>query len=159
MLLLPSSTFALYIDRILSDVSWLEVAKLIREQRLEYLPCALCGSEKYTVLIRGIASGDLVRCDSCGLCRANPRYTDHLIFGTMGKHYAPILAVDKVQDKEALWANWRYRLWVIERWISKGRMLDVGCYAGTFLAVAGERGWTLPLAGPPTRATSSVSMC
>ena len=87
---------------------------------------------------------DLLRCKSCGMIYIHP--TPDL--QTLNTMYSFQNSVDRafVQDwfidgaflhKE----HWRRMLDVIAHYVPTGRLLDIGCGAGTFLTIARERGY------------------
>jgi 2-polyprenyl-3-methyl-5-hydroxy-6-metoxy-1,4-benzoquinol methylase len=113
------------------DARWMEVRP----------PCAVCGGNTYWPLV--IRNGhQVVRCRACRLVYVSPRprsrapvdalYTDEAYStGQVSK------AVSVSRMREAAW-----RLDRLERYVShRGRLLDVGCSAGSFLIAARARGW------------------
>lgn len=79
---------------------------------------------------------NLVRCDPCGFVYLNPRPDA----GEIERHY-PAVDYYAAVFPERLPAAFRWRLGEIERRQRGGRLLDVGCGNGFFLAFALERGW------------------
>lgn len=83
----------------------------------------------------------IVRCRGCGLSYVNPRLTADALDRMYNaqtisrmQYYVQTAADDR--------PSFVRRLRLIERERAPGRLLDVGCGPGTFLAVARERGWT-----------------
>ena len=118
----------------------------------EFTACDHCGSEEYEIvfsgpdrLLRLPGTFQVVRCAQCGWLRQNPRPT----IGSIGFYYPPhyenfAIAV----DEEPNWwrrVNRRYGLWkrrkFVERFGVHGRVLDVGCATGNFLAEMARHQW------------------
>jgi 2-polyprenyl-3-methyl-5-hydroxy-6-metoxy-1,4-benzoquinol methylase len=103
--------------------------------------CVLCGSasdrfERYAE--RG--KFGVVRCKGCGLVFISPREDGSEIL----RQYA-----DDVSSPISYYVNsahvdaliFEKRLDWTERFVQKGRLLDIGCNVGTFMDVARRRGW------------------
>lgn len=114
-----------------SDAHWTE----------EHPACAVCGGQANVPLV--VRNGhQVVRCRQCRLVFVSPRprsrapvdalYTDESYSaGQVSK------ASSAGRMREAGW-----RLDRLERFVRRrGRLLDVGCSAGSFLVAARERGW------------------
>lgn len=123
---------------------------------LELVPCGLCGSARYTLLLAANTTGadlvsaayactspsvgrhlDVVSCDSCGLVYANPRPTPELV----GRLYGAVEDSAYLEEEGARVATFRHSLLGVRRREPGGRLLDVGAHVGTFLGVARERGY------------------
>ena len=78
----------------------------------------------------------LVRCNHCGFIYLNPQPDER----EMAKHY-PGFHYAYVRVPQTLPAAFQWRFDQIERRQNKGRLLDVGCGEGFFLAFALQRGW------------------
>ena len=106
---------------------------------LEDYNCNLCGSnETKTLISEGLFS--IVRCVKCGLVYRNPRPTEDIILN----HFASDGVI--VHHKKAVWHDAKIKLFKknlkrIEKYSSKGKLLDVGCGYGTFLTTASDEGW------------------
>jgi 2-polyprenyl-3-methyl-5-hydroxy-6-metoxy-1,4-benzoquinol methylase len=113
------------------DVRWTE----------EHPACAVCGADAYEPLV--VRNGhQVVRCRQCRLVYVSPGprsrapidalYTDESYSaGQVSK------ASSAARMREAAW-----RLDRLERHVEqRGRLLDVGCSAGSFLIAARDRGW------------------
>lgn len=82
----------------------------------------------------------IVRCRVCGLVYVNPR----LSLDALGRMYnAQTISRMQyyVQTAEDDGPSFRRRLRMLGRVRSPGRLLDIGCGPGTFLALAREAGW------------------
>jgi SAM-dependent methyltransferase len=118
----------------------------------------LCGADDYTVIYEAQydrekdsdlvqkfrASGDellidqLVRCRRCGFHYVNPRLRGDLIFNSYVDGEDPTY-VSQIAARERTFAE---SLRHIERAAGgRGRMLDIGTAAGSFVAAAAARGW------------------
>jgi 2-polyprenyl-3-methyl-5-hydroxy-6-metoxy-1,4-benzoquinol methylase len=105
-----------------------------------WVPCNLCGSSVLKPLwIAARSRRQVVRCAGCRLVFYNPqpsseqlrRLYDH---GYFDREFAPPTAGEQT-------ALAHRRLVRIERDVNRGRLLDVGCGVGRFLAAAAARGW------------------
>ena len=101
--------------------------------------CALRGNTENTSVFRFDAQ-EIVRCAGCGLCFATPmpsreeirgRYSAEYFEGAYGASLDPESARDIGVDVFARIGQHR----------TGGRLLDVGCGAGEYLAAATARGW------------------
>jgi 2-polyprenyl-3-methyl-5-hydroxy-6-metoxy-1,4-benzoquinol methylase len=107
----------------------------------EHPPCAVCNRYSSAPLV--VRNGhQLVRCTHCGLVYVSPRprnratvdalYTNDTYSARQVSH-----ALTEGRMREAEW-----RLDQLERHVpARGRLLDVGCSAGSFLVAARRRGW------------------
>jgi hypothetical protein len=122
------------------------------------VPCDCCGSEKKRPLWPE-HSKNIVRCLSCGFVYVTPRPSKEEIY--LAYAAAPLWGQtdvdrpreDKVFDNSSMLRVWehdqphRFRkraegiLDEIERYIARGRLLDVGSSTGLQLVVARDRGW------------------
>lgn len=135
----------------------------------EYVSCNGCGSNQTQLLFTGPdylldinTSFKLVRCSHCGLIRQNPRLT----WESLSKFY-PVNydAFDKQISSETSWIrrlDRRYgmskRIHSIKKYSPEGRLLDIGCGTGIFLAEAQQYGnWELAGIEPSTKASSHVT--
>jgi 2-polyprenyl-3-methyl-5-hydroxy-6-metoxy-1,4-benzoquinol methylase len=101
--------------------------------------CAVCHAEDAELLFekQGL---QIVRCRRCGLVYVNPRLT----MDALRKLYNEQKISDtfyyvRTAKDDAI--SFTKRLKLIERLRPPGRLLDVGCGPGTFLALAVQRGW------------------
>lgn len=105
----------------------------------------LCGSDRLNNLP---GSFSLVRCKYCGLMRTNPRPTQETISYYYPDSYGPYLGSKvSVDAKPILWKRFLRRLIklndIIIPLIKPGRMLEIGCSAGSFLHRMSEQGWSV----------------
>lgn len=123
---------------------------------LEYLKCNLCSQEDFKVLYKSNLNhhsienshyvctnfsyrrhGQIVRCNGCGLVYMNPRPIEEEIL----QRYQSVVDLVYLEGKKGRYVTFDRALKKIEALKPKGRILDVGCYAGFFLEVANRRGW------------------
>lgn len=94
----------------------------------------------------------IVRCNKCGLIRTNPRPTPESIGNYYPDNYGPYLGTRIVNTpkkntsllKKCLRPVFRHIIRFYTDFIpeiSSGRMLEVGCASGVFLAQMSDRGW------------------
>ncbi len=119
---------------------------------MESTRCNLCGSDEAELYRQGpdrqlAVAGPfrLVRCRQCGLIYLNPRPGPGEIGGYYPESYEPFTRSDRYQGGRL--ARWNYRRYLAKRCRrlararAPGRLLDVGCATGEFLALAREQGW------------------
>lgn len=112
---------------------------------MEFTSCNICGSANYKEICEieispHLTSSKLVRCKKCGLFYANPRlnreaeedYYKH-------QHY-------QEDHSEKQWykgriATFRRSFHKIEKFLKKGRLVDVGSGMGYFMDLARNNGW------------------
>lgn len=113
---------------------------------MEEVACNLCGSERAELILEGkdLLHGiegrfRLVRCCDCDLMYLNPRPTTGEIKKYYPRTYSPYQSlVDHPSWKQR--ASFRFGQWknyrLLKRYLSNstGRLLDVGCASGGFLA-------------------------
>ena len=120
--------------------------------------CAVCGKRDFTLVYpRTVRDGDdpalyfsssrervgyldIVRCRSCGLLMTNPRDDD----ATVARVYAGLRDAAYDGEDENRSRTARAYLQLIDRYVPKrGRLLDVGCATGVFVAEASKAGWSV----------------
>jgi SAM-dependent methyltransferase len=115
----------------------------------EAAPCAVCGATSSKTLFFARDSDrsspepfGVVRCDSCGMKFVSPRPAGDALANYYGRGY-----YDKPGEDSGGGGRKLARLFMAER-VAKagagrapGRVLDVGCGEGTFLAAMARRGW------------------
>ncbi|GBC76762.1 Demethylrebeccamycin-D-glucose O-methyltransferase [bacterium HR08] len=109
--------------------------------------CAVCGDDRFAPFLEKNGY-TIVRCSACSFLFVHPPptpetlralYTDPSYFRGAGAFgYADYAALRPVWEARA-----RERLAMIERYVERGTLLDVGCATGIFLRVAQERGWVV----------------
>lgn len=108
------------------------------------IPCPLCKNGRYEQLFikRGYT---FVRCLECGLIYSNPQVLPDITVGayTKGHSSSELWMKILLNEKETAWRAGYFSdiAEKIEKFASRGRILDVGCAVGHFLTIARERGW------------------
>ncbi|MSS71225.1 MAG: class I SAM-dependent methyltransferase [Candidatus Latescibacteria bacterium] len=108
------------------------------DDRVE-VPCNLCGSN-YTNLLYVVGDARVVQCRVCDLVYLNPRAEEGVAARNRTRdlvaHFAPLAPRQRVVFER--------RLGQVRKVLGRsGRLLDVGCAAGGFMAVAREQGWSV----------------
>jgi len=111
--------------------------------RLVEVACPLCDATTARPE-RAVGGYALVRCRACGMVYVNPQldtadlleqYAARDNSLVMQKHYARVTTAARLAEYDNMLA-------AIERYLpGRGRMLEIGCGAGYFLARARDRGW------------------
>lgn len=119
--------------------------------------CSLCGKVTATQILtdcdKRFATDDheyaIVRCDNCGLVRLSPRPDDQ----HLGSYYPGDFYSYRKNKQQSPGLKQRLRKWKNQRIVTEklniihkhilppGKLLDVGCAAGEFLAHAKKHGW------------------
>lgn len=99
--------------------------------------CEICDIDDATMLFqkgRTNAPGPVVRCNRCGLVYVSSRDSEQQwIDAEVWDYYLEQLKWKK--------ANFCDRLKRIGTYRAPGKILEIGCYVGSFLDVAGKKGW------------------
>ncbi len=108
------------------------------------IDCPICNSKEYKNLLE--KSGyTFVKCVKCGMVFSNPQVIEDKIINLYKSCVSNDLWIDVLSsDTQCSFDREKYikLLDEIERYIPhRGRLLDVGCSIGHFLACARERGW------------------
>ena len=125
------------------------------QKGIEYVCCNLCGADDtelyYRQPVRPQHTGeynrdvwDIVRCQHCGLIYENPRTDaaalDHLYqFDNSGDY--DYIQSWFIRNADLNRAYWQQVLRSLRRYPVSGKLLDVGCGAGTFLVEARQAGY------------------
>ena len=114
---------------------------------LREVPCLFCGVHEEKVRFRDGAFR-VVECRRCGLVYVNPRLPPERLHQMYQEEY---WASDRAKDfgytqylaeGPLMMETYRLRSRLLRRHAPKpGRVLDIGCAAGFFLAVMAEQGW------------------
>lgn len=117
---------------------------------LEKVPCNLCGNLN-TAPVFTLNGFNLVKCRHCKLIYVNPRPAPRALYGMYDENYfihgdncytgEYFGYYDYIVDQDKIKKTFIQRLKTLENFRSPGKLLDVGCAAGYFLASARERGW------------------
>jgi len=92
----------------------------------------------------------IVQCDECGLIRTNPRPDAESMGQFYPDDYGPYVATRVQAAAPGAKRSWKRRVRPLIRWLQKdevlppalpGRMLEVGCASGSFLALMQANGW------------------
>jgi 2-polyprenyl-3-methyl-5-hydroxy-6-metoxy-1,4-benzoquinol methylase len=122
---------------------WTEISKI--NPKHEYTGCPLCDSVTVDVLVETEHDGSLGQCKECGLAYAYHRLVTEVLRYYYLYYTPSSLTSIEVRSENAktrpLQIN--YDLDHIERYATRGRMLDVGCASGDFLVYARSRGWVV----------------
>lgn len=86
---------------------------------------------------------EFVKCSGCGLVYINPQPSDTEIAALYSEdYYKPWgLDTDSSTVSEMKIFTFDEKLAAVERFIGKGKVLDIGCATGFFLEAARKRGW------------------
>ena len=98
----------------------------------------------------GTALGDIARCVACGHMQLDVFPPD----STLMRLYEHAASDDYVEEEAGQRLTARVALKRIERWVPRGRLLDLGCWVGFLLAEARDRGWETVGVEPSTFASS-----
>jgi 2-polyprenyl-3-methyl-5-hydroxy-6-metoxy-1,4-benzoquinol methylase len=130
-----------------------------------YVTCDKCGSNESRFLfsgpdrLRGLPGQfSVVQCCVCNWIRQNPRPVD----ADLQKYYPDDYAsyAKAIEDEKWFWNRWDRNYGVkkqrksVERFVSLGRMLEVGCGTGLFLNEMQQRGWFVTGVEPNQYASS-----
>jgi len=111
---------------------------------MKHVKCDLCGSDDTSLLftardinLSGKGLFNVVKCKKCGLVYVNPRPAGQEI----GKFYPKEYFLGHAGAGEGIDKYQYQKMNKIKKIKKTGKILDVGCGAGYFLAVAKENGW------------------
>jgi len=86
----------------------------------------------------GETVGTVLRCLACGHASLAETPTDETLAAAYGDAADPV----SVDEEDGQVETARRSLERIERFVSPGTLVDLGCWTGSFVAAAAERGWT-----------------
>lgn len=109
----------------------------------QVIPCPLCGFDEYEVVFkkRGYT---FVRCNSCSLVFTNPQVLKEKVEELYASALSNELWMEVLlSEAEKSWRDdyFKDNLSQIQRFVSPGRLLDVGCATGQFIQIAKESRW------------------
>jgi len=124
-----------------------------------WVDCRLCGSHDLRVLYTATRSGrQVVRCRGCGLVFYDPQPSPGQAAALYSSDYFAREYPAETEEGQTRLAH--RRLTRIEMETGVGSLLDAGCGAGRFLAIARARGWKaagLDLSPSAVRLAATVS--
>lgn len=85
----------------------------------------------------GATAGTVVRCSRCGHGSLRDLPADEAVSAAYGDAADPVT----LRERDGQVETARRALTLIERYAPPGRLLDIGCWTGSFLLAARERGW------------------
>lgn len=106
--------------------------------------CLFCNSDKLVLMDVDFRGNRVIRCKSCGIKFMNPQYSDKYLSEYYRSYYGE--SIDKGPDsnwREALFEGHGFHLSLVEKYISPGSLLSVGCGLGLELEVALSRNWAV----------------
>lgn len=112
---------------------------LFQAQFLENRNCPVCSQGEYIALFAK-EGGQYVKCANCGMVYINPVFTDQALNDYYDKNHS--VQAELVEDGDPFYEKlYNKGLDSIEKYSSKGNILDIGCSSGIFLDIARERTW------------------
>jgi 2-polyprenyl-3-methyl-5-hydroxy-6-metoxy-1,4-benzoquinol methylase len=112
---------------------------------MEYINCNLCNGKEYK-LFKEINGYRLVKCKQCGLVYLNPRPTQQEINEEYSAEYhiERLLGQEPKTEKEIeqeINKNIGRAEEIVKQFGNKGKLLDIGCGTGFFIACLKRYGW------------------
>lgn len=122
---------------------------------MEKINCNICEKNDYEIIYPSLytdkdnvvelfkSSGDepskdqIVKCKNCGLIYVNPRIQPEKII----EGYSEGSDEKFISQAEGREKTFTRSLKIIEKYVPKGKLLDIGTAGGSFLAAAKKRGW------------------
>ena len=100
--------------------------------------CPVCQSGDIARHLTDFKSIKIDRCQGCGFQFMNPPYSDSYL----SDYYAAYMEEEDFELwQDALFYGHSFYFSLIEKYISPGRLLDIGCGNGHLIRAALERGW------------------
>jgi 2-polyprenyl-3-methyl-5-hydroxy-6-metoxy-1,4-benzoquinol methylase len=114
---------------------------------MEYVNCNLCNSNEYK-LFKEIDGYRLVKCRRCGLVYLNPRPTHQEINEEYSAEYhIERLLRQELKREEEIEVEINKNIGraeeIVKQFGNKGKLLDIGCGAGFFVACLKRYGWDI----------------
>jgi len=116
-------------------------------------PCHLCGDRNWSQLVEAPDQATngaglwfaVVQCKRCGLCFTNPRPSPNSIGQFYHPEYRPHQSKNRrrATNRPSFLPARKHRDRFAIRWHGRGRLLDFGCGAGSFLDRMHESGWNV----------------
>ncbi len=97
----------------------------------------------------GTALGDIVRCPACGHMQLDRFPSEE----ELDAEYVKAASDEYVEEEEGQRASAALLMEKVERYASPGRLVDVGCWVGLYMAAAEDRGWETVGIEPSTYAS------
>ncbi len=135
--------------------SEVEKNSLAKVKDKTHVSCPFCGSERFRVRFPERRASDhkvttfcctsrefgrhgpIVKCSQCGFLFDNPMWTQDFLI----TQYRTVEDPDYLVHEKARIATFTRALNFLKTYVSGGRLLEIGCYVGTFLALAREAGF------------------
>ncbi len=103
--------------------------------------CGLCGARYFESREFSTPGFSVVACTLCGLVQVTPIPDSRMLAQAYGAEYYKTWVTTQRDRRVRMWER---RMNRIERLVpSRGRLLDVGCADGSFLAIAHRHGWDI----------------
>ena len=113
---------------------------LFEDKYLKKRNCPVCDSNNFSKLFQ-CSGGIYVKCNICSMIYTNPVFTQEALnkfYSSLDTGHAAIVDNESDFYREIF----SYGLQSITRFITKGKILDIGCSAGFFLDCAKDLGWS-----------------
>jgi len=113
------------------------------------MKCYLCQNKDDFKILFKAEPGKIVKCRNCSLVFIEPRpsekklsqaYEKDYFFSDRARDYG---YMNYLEEKDNFFRTFKKRKSIIDRYKTKGTLLDVGCAAGFFLLVMKESGWNV----------------
>lgn len=107
---------------------------------MRHVNCNLCSSKNYSVLFK-VGNSSVVKCDNCGFKFLNPIPVERDLmkyYSNLSSSKIELLDKSPVEYEQSL-----QRIKLIEIYVKKGKILDVGSGCSNFVVIAKERGWNV----------------
>jgi len=88
----------------------------------------------------GEYNNDIVKCNKCGMIYSNPQPTQK----ELSTLYKSVIDNKYLEETAAREKTFNLSLKQLHRFITPpGKLMDIGCYTGTFMETAKDKGWTV----------------